>query len=792
MKQRWRQWLDSAWLLAGVVFILSLVPRVLDLAVFVGPDEFSWVVRSTRFIEALGRGDLAATYQTGHPGIALLWVEAIGAGVRWLFSPADWASINSPEKSMAVLSHKRQIVAVANALIVALIAVWTRPLFGRAAAWLTGFLLAFCPFLLTESRALRTEGLVTGLNTLALLALLLYYRQRGRYFWLSAVITGLALLGKVSALVLLPVGLLAIGGVTFRRPANRHYPLLWGGLVILTVFLFWPALWVTPGVVAQKMYAYVALRAVEGGGGGSSSFFLGQPATYPELGPLFYPLVLLYRSTPWLWLGLILLLWRFWSRPRPEKIAIGLVGFYLALYLALITKSTLKFDRYAIPMLPALNLLAAVGLVAGWQWLVARRPRWARFGWAGAGLLLLSQMALSLPHHPYYYTYWNPLLGGSQQAVKVLPVGVGGEGIDRIAARLNSFPDAETLTVATANSQKIRPLLKGHTLPITNLDGQWYLADYTFIYISQLQRGKHDPNIIRYLEGKPLLFTLRLAGLEYGWLYRGPDAQYYGGDTTLEGRATLHAYNLSQTRLAAGQTLTATLFFRNEGQRPTDRFRLYLTDADHYLWRETVVSPRPGFAGAFRTREAIVEGEAILPLPPGMPPGQYLLKMDYLSTETGQLIGTFRLPDENDDIVVTLPDHFPPPDQLPPPAHPLTEALALADYRLGAERAAPGQAIWLTLYWQAHTDIDRDYVIGLQLLDEQDQEITYWLGRPVRSGYPTTEWRAGQTVQDPWLLNLPDPLPPGRYDLRLTLYEAESGEAAGRLALPSLEIIADD
>jgi hypothetical protein len=82
--------------------------------------------------------------------------------------------------------------------------------------------------------------------------------------------------------------------------------------------------------------------------------------------------------------------------------------------------------------------------------------------------------------------------------------------------------------------------------------------------------------------------------------------------------------------------------------------------------------------------------------------------------------------------------------------------------------------MWVTLYWRALADVTHDYVILLRLLDEQQQEVAYWLGRPVRSGYPTTAWQAGQIVQDPWRLELPPGLKPALYDLEVALFDAAS------------------
>jgi hypothetical protein len=315
------------------------------------------------------------------------------------------------------------------------------------------------------------------------------------------------------------------------------------------------------------------------------------------------------------------------------------------------------------------------------------------------------------------------------------------------------------------------------------------------IYISQLQRGKHDLEIVQYLRRKPLEFSFAFFDVDYGWLYRGPAAQHYGGDTTLEGRATLHAYDLSAAQLSAGQTLTATAYFRNEGQQPSDRFYVRLVDADGYAWAEAAVRPRPGFEDAFRADGAIVEGEAALALPVGMPPGQYVLKMGYEDAGTGQFIGEFVLPAGDDRVTVTLPPVFPPPGALGEVQPPLPLNLVLKDelkvagYGLNTERVAAGGVLWLTLYWQALADVQHDYVVAVQLLDAQGNEATYWLGRPVHSGYPTTRWQSGQVVQDVWRLTLPPKVSPGDYTLRIALFDAATQAEAGRVTLGPVSVV---
>lgn len=799
--QRFRAFVNAPWTQILVILALSLTVRLPDLAVFVGPDEFTWDGRSANFARAIAGGNLSDTYQDGYPGVTLMWAETVGAWLRYgvglVDDSADWDRIVGPANTMANLAAKRQVLAVTNAILVVAMVLLTARVFGSGVAWLAGFLLAFDPFLLTESRALRSEGIMAGFNGLAVLALLLYWqKKRLKEAVLVGLLVGLALLSKVSAAALLPVALVAVGGAPFFErtgtgPERRRKAMVnllgWGVALFLTGWLLWPALWTTPVDVVVKMFDYVFVRVTEGNEGGTS-FFLGTPRSHAELGALFYPVVILFRTTPITWLGLLLLALSFWPKrwlsPKNRRL-VGLMVFYLGVYLALITASTLKYDRFIIPMLPILNVMAALGFVTAWRHLSRSIPAVRKVGGAMVLLVLAGQMLLALPHHPYYYTYFNPLVGGLKQAARMMPVGVGNEGLDQAVAYLNALPNAGELAVASGNSQKIRPNLKGHPIALDNLSGEWVQGDYVLIYISQLQREKHAEDIIVYLERRKSEFIVSLHGLEYVWLYPGPAAQYYGGGHKLEGRGTLFGYDLDRTELTAGEGLPVSLYWRNEGQRPDDRFFVRLMDLDGYVWTEAIAQPRSGFEEANRTENSIVESEAELALPIGMPPGKYFLKPGF-RTESGQIIGYFDLPADAPLITVKVAESPSPAIAVRPPFPkplPLANDLTLLGYNLSPHVSSPDPATWLTLYWRAPTQVERDYVILLRLLDDQQQEVAYWLGRPVRSGYPTTAWQSGQSVQDPWLLELPPEAEAGHYQLELALFDAETEAEVNRLPL---------
>jgi hypothetical protein len=242
---------------------------------------------------------------------------------------------------------------------------------------------------------------------------------------------------------------------------------------------------------------------------------------------------------------------------------------------------------------------------------------------------------------------------------------------------------------------------------------------------------------------------------------------------------------LSATELKAGDELTATLYWRNEGQQPDDAFFVAIEDAADYRWATAYAAPRRGFEGAASTRKEIVESEARLRLPIGMPPGHYFLKMGFVTDDGETLVGRFELPDDGDDVLVASPDAFPEVDEIRVP-HSLdlaTDDVSLLGYDLWPAVIQAGEQGWLTLHWRAKQDRPRDYVVGVRLLTLDGEEVTYWLGRPVYSGYATSEWVAGQVVQDPWELDLPAEVAPGEYEVELVLFDGTTGEPVAHTLL---------
>ena len=226
------------WALVIGICAAGLLLRLAPLSRYVTPDEPAWVYRSIRFADALSARDWAAVPSTGHPGVTTMWLGAAGVAVQRLLDPAgslahlDWIrrlAWLAPENGDAFrhlaffLPWGRVAVALVTTLgLVALYPLLVR-LFDRRVALLAVGLLAFDPFLIGHSGLLHTDALLATFSLLALVAALNGLREPRRAVWwaLSGLFTGLALLTKTLAVILLPyvLLLLVIATLTRRSPS---------------------------------------------------------------------------------------------------------------------------------------------------------------------------------------------------------------------------------------------------------------------------------------------------------------------------------------------------------------------------------------------------------------------------------------------------------------------------------------------------------------------------------------------------------------------------------------------
>ncbi|HRV95097.1 MAG TPA: glycosyltransferase family 39 protein, partial [Anaerolineae bacterium] len=166
-------------LLALLVGLVALIPRLIGLNVFLTADEpKSWFGRSIIFLDALARADWAATFDSPAPGVTTMWAGSIGLLLEYARQgfPGNLtdflAVIPFDPLDPSILPLIRLPIVLLATLTAVLTFWWGRAVFGRPAALLAALLIALDPFTLALTRILGHDGPVTLFMWLSLLAFL--------------------------------------------------------------------------------------------------------------------------------------------------------------------------------------------------------------------------------------------------------------------------------------------------------------------------------------------------------------------------------------------------------------------------------------------------------------------------------------------------------------------------------------------------------------------------------------------------------------------------------------------
>jgi hypothetical protein len=507
-------------LFAVVIGSLAFTARAADIQQYVTTDEDLTLARSGNFAEALAERRWARTYQIGHPEVTVMWIATLALTPTWAEDFSDTVSTEAGttgergatdvESFMPALGKARLLLAAVHSVLIAAVALLVWRLAGSVAGLITGAFLAMEPFLVAHGQLLRADALMAELSLITLLAAMAYWRAHAGVWALivASVAFGLGLLTKTPIVLVGPV-VLAISLVSARRWAF----LVWSLGSVAIAFACWPALWVRPVEMIERVIDYTALKG--GSPMDAGSFLLGAASLDP--GPLFYPIALLLRLSPVALAGIVALIW--WRGGQARSLALVLLTAAAIVGLAL-TVAPKKADRYIIPVIPIVVTLAALG--------VAELARYGRRVWrAAVPTVCLAVLAISLIGvRPYPLSYYNPLLGGGPAASRLLLVGWG-EGLDQVASYLNRQADAPNQTAAVLYPDSLDAQFAGQAVPLTAYD----LADVAVRYIAADQRDLTPPALDAALEHMSPELEVEINGIRYARVYRLPSPRFDGGIT---------------------------------------------------------------------------------------------------------------------------------------------------------------------------------------------------------------------------------------------------------------------
>lgn len=515
-------------MLSVAIFCSALLPRLGALERYVTPDELRWVDRSIHFAAAVSRGEWAATMQSGHPGVMTMWLGSLGMELRHGLPPTSTAAYDPHNPVlMRQLAHyltaaRLPVIWVVALNLVGLFLLLDR-LIARRTAFLAAGLIALDPFAVALGSILHVDMLMTtfSLNALAALGLAMQRERATRWFVLSGLLGGLAMLSKSPAIVLSVAAfvVVAVDGLRQRRPVWQviRRLLIWGISAALIFFLLYPAMWAAPVQTVLRMRTTAenfseTAHAV--------NFFNGSNARDP--GPSFYPIVLAFRSTPIWWLGLIaaaLLIVRTKSEhDRRLRSSAWIYGVFALLFIGVITLGAKKLDRYVLPALEALTIVSALGLAFVMERIGTRiytddadnRRQWILN--AAIVTILIVSMIQFVPVWPLTLRAYNFLLGGYAGARQVLPVG-GGESAE-VGRALSASPYADQW-IAVSDVVGTAPYFTGKLGP--NTAAGLALADQMVFTAIDFQLTPDE--VQKWIGTASPVMTITVQGQPYAWLY---------------------------------------------------------------------------------------------------------------------------------------------------------------------------------------------------------------------------------------------------------------------------------
>ena len=801
---------------ALLIAVLIWLPRGFSLDRFVTADEHAWLARSGNFYRALSMGDFASTFQRHHPGVTTTWAGLAGfvakypayareapAYFGWLTEEIEPFLRSHGYDPIDLLAAGRAFVVLTITISLVIAFALSVPVSGLWPSLLGFALIAFSPFHIAHSRLLHLDGLVSSFMFLAVIAYLDYLCERRFYsLVISAVAAGLAFLTRSPAFFLLPfILLLAIANwATYRNSEQQKASfwrtigavILWGIIAGLVFAVLWPSMWVDPVGSMQQVLGAATEYAEEGH---LKPIFFNDGIFAGDPGWAFYPITYLWRTTPVVLLGLLITFVSVILRAEPfdqrwnRFSTIGLI-LYAAGYLFFMSLGAKKFDRYLLPIYPALALVAGTGYTSLGLWL-SRFTRSSVERWVlpcMLGIVLIGQAAFALPTFPYFLSYYNPLMGGSARAPSVMMIGWG-DGADEAARYLNAQPDAATATVASGYTNgPFSYFYDGTTVPLYFR----HMADYAVVYAQDWQRRLPSRRAIAYYAQHEPIHIVNLNGLDYAHIYDlrtmpMPDFVTDWGDSI-----RLASYQLPSGVIYPGETFRAIFYFVNLA--PIDHnlnviVRIVGPDGQEVARSEGW--PWGAATSGWQKDEVWPDGHD-LSIPDDTVPGWYRVDVGFYDPVAQELLGATQTV-SGEPIGDLIPLDYIQVGELPSKAsRPLSPPadfgsiirLTGAIWRNGSGTEMPngraqlqaGETFSVDLFWESLQQTDVNYTTFVQVIGPDGTVAVQEDRQPLSGFMPTSTWLPAQAISDSFTLQLPDNAEPGEYTVYTGMYNLDTME----------------
>jgi len=245
-----------------------------------------------------------------------------------------------------------------------------------------------------------------------------------------------------------------------------------------------------------------------------------------------------------------------------------------------------------------------------------------------------------------------------------------------------------------------------------------------------------------------------------------------------------------QASAVAGRSVSAILTWCPERILGSYKTSLRIIDDNGVIWAQRDQEPYTYWPTDEWPVDATIRQEQDVRIPYGIPPSTYRLQLVVYESESGQALAYQDLRTRQESAFLDLgPLDVVPgtredrrgdvlPDQV---RRPLFDAVYGGDVALWAwdmapASVAPGQFLYLSLYWKALRVPRSDYDLIVNWCDEEGAIWHTTRVSPTGVAYPTTRWREGQLLQGALRLSVPSDAPPGENAIHLLIADRNTGE----------------
>jgi hypothetical protein len=544
------------------LIVVFLAPRLAGIGSFVTLDEPSWLSQGANFYYALGQREFENTVYEYQPAVTTMWIisfamlayfpEYRGFGQGYLDyekGRLDPFMVQHGYDPLMLLIYSRVIQTFVLLLLCLTLYFLLQKFLPKPVALFALVFAMFDPFYLSQHRLMDHEGMVSLFVLISLIsfAYYLFKERKFGFLILSGVAAGFAQLSKSSSIAMLAaMGVMLLWHMIQEREQGWGKAFLsalktfgiWFIFLAITYFVFWPGMWVAPGKMLYEVYGNAFSYAFQGA---RLKITQELDATQFSLNTRFSDIwdvfkILLYRTTPVTWLGVLLGFALPFTRdpeqaPRNRLFFTLLLVNAIAFVLLIGVAQGRNSPHYILSSYLSFNLLAGLGWFHFAQWLAEKLPSFRRAGQAALlTVVMLVQVGSALVNYPYYFTYRNPILAAAGWYSE-FPHFPYCEGLDLAARYLASLPDAENATVFSYYSRGcVSYFYPGPTISfrpyyadgqhaedlLNNLHASQYLVVY---YANQRQLPWYD-SFLKVMDTVKPYHVIWLNGYEYVRIYK--------------------------------------------------------------------------------------------------------------------------------------------------------------------------------------------------------------------------------------------------------------------------------